>query len=385
MKKSVVLLSMGLMAMAAGADTVNFTAAEGYTNPVALADYAGWSGSTGFVVNTSGTGTVDWSGPSSAMINYENGIVPAATNIEVSMQFRMTRTTGFGAGVAFRTVTALFLEMDAVGENALDDGSNDARVTLERLNTVTGYRIAFNNTTTGAPSAGKFNGNAFDQSLMGIEAVGDVSDLLELKMVLHRGESRTNWTSDVILNNVTSNSVISEILDHPFNSPESYFTSPLYGAISGSSADDDLLGITDRQIESFTLVGHGTAYDAWADDWDVNIGSETNDFDNDGVLNIHEYGLGGDPTNTLDRGIAPSFGMVDVGGTNYFNYVYPQLSNPYSGLSYHIELNTDLVSTPWTNTGYEIAGTNVTGGTLDFVTNVTDMVDSTKCIRLIIE
>ena len=127
-------------------------------------------------------------------------------------------------------------------------------------------------------------------------------------------------------------------------------------------------------------------YAGWAAEWGgINIGAETNDYDNDGLLNIYEYGLGGDPTNELDQGISPEFGTVDIGGTNWFGYIHPQLSDTNSGLAYSLELTTDLALGTWVNAGYVVSGTNVTSGEIDFVTNVTDMVDDQKFIRLIIE
>ena len=127
-------------------------------------------------------------------------------------------------------------------------------------------------------------------------------------------------------------------------------------------------------------------YAGWAAGWGVDIGVETNDYDLDGLLNVYEYGLGGDPTNSSDQGTSPEFAIVDGGGSNVFNYVYPQRSDPDSGLSYSLALRVDLMLGDWaTNTGYVVTGTNVTGGTLDFVTNVTDTVDGQKFIRLIIE
>lgn len=126
-------------------------------------------------------------------------------------------------------------------------------------------------------------------------------------------------------------------------------------------------------------------YAGWAGGWGIDIGSETNDYDSDGLLNVYEFGMGGDPTNALDQGTSPVFGIVDVGGSNEFVYVHPQLSDPGSGLNYFLELRSDLLSGIWTNTGYTITGTNVTGGALDFVTNATDVAADKKFIRLIIE
>jgi len=127
-------------------------------------------------------------------------------------------------------------------------------------------------------------------------------------------------------------------------------------------------------------------YAGWAAGWGVPIGVETNDYDNDGLLNVYEYGLGGDPTNAADQGTAPEFGVVDIGGTNQFRYIHPQLSDPDSGITCSLALRSDLVLGGWeTNAGYVITGTNITGGELNFVTNMADTVDGKKFIRLIIE
>ncbi|MCF7816265.1 MAG: autotransporter-associated beta strand repeat-containing protein [Kiritimatiellales bacterium] len=137
---------------------------------------------------------------------------------------------------------------------------------------------------------------------------------------------------------------------------------------------------------SLTVTAGGESkYDSWANSWGVEIGASTNDYDQDGLSNIYEYGLGGDPTNSAYQGISPVFGLVDIGGTNWFEYVHPQLHDPDSGVSYYLEIADNLLVPAWTNTGYEVTGTNVTGNSLDFVTNVTTTVAGMKFIRLIIE
>jgi hypothetical protein len=50
-----------------------------------------------------------------------------------------------------------------------------------------------------------------------------------------------------------------------------------------------------------------------------------------------------------------------------------------------VETSTNLVSGAWTNEGYSVIGTNVTGGTLDFVTNDVDTAEDERFIRLKIE
>lgn len=134
-------------------------------------------------------------------------------------------------------------------------------------------------------------------------------------------------------------------------------------------------------FDNFSLSQNIGGYADWAGGWGVPIGAETEDYDKDGVSNIYEYGLGGDPTNPSDLGV-PSIFSVSGGVATY---IHPRLSDPNSGLSYSLELSTDLVVGSWTNAGYSVSGTNVTGGDLNYVTNVTDTAEAEKFIRLIIE
>lgn len=139
------------------------------------------------------------------------------------------------------------------------------------------------------------------------------------------------------------------------------------------------------KYDNFALRVTYIGYAGWAQGWGVDIGEGTEDYDDDGLSNIYEYGLGGDPTNALDQGTAPEFGIENIGGTNWVGYIHPQLSDLKSGLSYYLETCTDLATGIWTNGGYTVAGTNVVVGELDFVTNVISTVEDEKFIRLIIE
>lgn len=129
-----------------------------------------------------------------------------------------------------------------------------------------------------------------------------------------------------------------------------------------------------------------TGYAAYSNDYSLVYGPYGDD-DEDGLLNIYEYGLGGDPTNDLVQGTAPTFGVVNMGGTNWFGYIHPQLKDPQSGITYKLALTTDLMNVGWaTNSGYFVLGTNVpVSGDLNYVTNVTDTTATKKFIKLIIE
>lgn len=97
-------------------------------------------------------------------------------------------------------------------------------------------------------------------------------------------------------------------------------------------------------------------------------------------------GLGGDPTNPASQGIPPAFGRLGGAEPNGLRYVYPRRSDPNSGIDYHLELTTNLVSGVWTNAGYEIIGTGTLDSEFDAVTNrIPTGVDDERYIRLIVE
>ncbi|MCF7817602.1 MAG: LamG domain-containing protein [Kiritimatiellales bacterium] len=145
--------------------------------------------------------------------------------------------------------------------------------------------------------------------------------------------------------------------------------------------------LTDGELSALfnsSTVVPQTAYEAWSNSYSLVYGPDGDD-DSDGLSNLYEFGLVGDPTNSTDTGIAPTYATVADGGTNWFEYVYPQLSDPNSGLSYYLELTANLTGT-WTNSGYTVAGTNITGLTADYVTNrVSTVDDASQFIRLKIE
>ncbi|VGO23533.1 glycosyl hydrolase family 28-related protein [Pontiella sulfatireligans] len=110
------------------------------------------------------------------------------------------------------------------------------------------------------------------------------------------------------------------------------------------------------------------------------IGDETFDYDSDGLANLGEYALDGNPTNELDTGVAPS--LVNATGAMWF--IHPQRSDDAS-LIYTVETSTNLVSGIWTNAGYTVSATNVTGSTLNYVTNAVPTDFEQTYIRLKVE
>ena len=127
-------------------------------------------------------------------------------------------------------------------------------------------------------------------------------------------------------------------------------------------------------------------YDSWLLDFLSWLGSETNKTDNkDGDVsnNLAEYALGGNPTNSMDTGILPTYEMIPTGGSDYIEYIHVQRKNA-DDLQYRVEATTNLVSGIWTNTTVQITGTNTTYGVADFdaVTNRVPAEPKQQFIRL---
>ncbi|MCF7817308.1 MAG: hypothetical protein K9M54_05440 [Kiritimatiellales bacterium] len=255
----------------------------------------------------------------------------------------------------------------------------DANGFLAAANNI-GPVVQFNPTSVQL-RGGTYGGGTTTTPLTGVYSKGDV---ITAEMTYHVADQ----TMDLAINGSTVTNGCALNHEFPVGTPSDpvvywaqiqFFSQP--SAANGGPYIDSF------QIQTTTpapVVVPG--YAGWATGWGVDIGATTNDYDGDGFSNIYEYGLGGDPTNALVQGTPPVFGIGSVGGTNYFSYIYPQLSDTNSGLSYSLALRGDLVFGDWaTNVGYVVTGTNVTGGTLDFVTNVTDTVDAKKFVRLIIE
>ncbi|HKL20497.1 MAG TPA: hypothetical protein VJ904_01750, partial [Tichowtungia sp.] len=170
------------------------------------------------------------------------------------------------------------------------------------------------------------------------------------------------------------------------------YTGGLFGFIGRTKNDGDAVNNdgdtpTVVNIESFSIVDNDFQapelddYEQWLEFNGLPTDAEgTNDYDSDGVANLYEYGTGGNPDDDTHTGTAPTFTKIG----DSFIYVHPERSDT-DILTYTVETTTNLVSGIWTAAGYTIGGTNVTGDTLDFVSNTVTTVEDEKFIRLKIE
>ncbi|NNJ70518.1 MAG: hypothetical protein HKP10_04435, partial [Kiritimatiellales bacterium] len=166
------------------------------------------------------------------------------------------------------------------------------------------------------------------------------------------------------------------------------------GALSGTPSHGDVgatpfvVKVEDAALASDTAtlnISVVSVYNAWSNQYSLAEGP-TGDDDGDGLKNLAEYGLGGNPTNPSDRGYQPTYGLASGGGSNWLEYIHVQQTDPNSGLLYYLELSDNLVSNVWTNTGYTVVGSGPFTNGLDAVTNQisTDSKDQ-QFIRLKIE
>jgi hypothetical protein len=148
---------------------------------------------------------------------------------------------------------------------------------------------------------------------------------------------------------------------------------------SDGDLDDD--GIPDADEDAdFVDVANGL-YEQWAAGYSLSQG-KTGDDDDDGLSNICEYGLGGNPTNRADRGHLPTFGNA----SSWFEYVHAERSSANRGVSYAVEVSTNLVLGGWTTSGVETVGIGVLDADFNSVTSrISTDVRSGQFIRLIIE
>lgn len=120
------------------------------------------------------------------------------------------------------------------------------------------------------------------------------------------------------------------------------------------------------------------AFQVWAEAYGMGIDADPDaDSDGDGRSNVYEFGVGGNPIDANDRGVSPTFQKV---GEAYL-FTYPVLADNEL-LTYVVETTDDLMSDSWSPVGYELVGTNNTGGELDFVTVEVDQAVRETFIRL---
>lgn len=111
-----------------------------------------------------------------------------------------------------------------------------------------------------------------------------------------------------------------------------------------------------------------------------NVESPLGDPDGDGLDNLSEFALGGNPSDPALKGNVPMFGK----NGDTFLYVYPRRRN--SGLNYWLETATNLVAGPWTAGGYtEFPIPGNIDADFEAITNEFSILENESFIRLRVE
>jgi hypothetical protein len=127
-------------------------------------------------------------------------------------------------------------------------------------------------------------------------------------------------------------------------------------------------------------VGAPDKYAVWAAGWGENIGSWTNDYDGDGVVNLCEYAFDGTPNDSEKSGGAPMFEYRN----GAFEYLHLKRTNDQS-LAYILESTDDLTDGGWALFLPDSITTGFVGGAFVSVTNLIPVAGDKRFIRLKIE
>lgn len=125
-------------------------------------------------------------------------------------------------------------------------------------------------------------------------------------------------------------------------------------------------------------------YEVWAADYNLSNADLLTDSDSDGIDNLSEYALGGNPTNGVETGIAPTSELLPPAA---FEYVFRRRADASAlGLDYVLETTTNLVTGSWTTNAIVLSGISGRLDDFEYVTNqVSTALLPAQFIRLRIE
>jgi hypothetical protein len=167
------------------------------------------------------------------------------------------------------------------------------------------------------------------------------------------------------------------------------------GAVARPSGLVEAIGLfdasdtTDQRVRliQLSITGVTSSFAGWMGTFNLSgaDAEEDCDYDGDGMVNLVEYALGGNPTVADSAALLPFFaGSIESGGTNWMEYVYRRrLDADLRRLSYEVVRSTDLVTGSWTSSGIVDGGSGPIDGEFESVTNlISTAVESAQFIKL---
>jgi hypothetical protein len=128
-------------------------------------------------------------------------------------------------------------------------------------------------------------------------------------------------------------------------------------AATGSGISETNVVVT--SIPSATTDGIA---DAWWDKFNISVRSATNDPDGDGLANLVEYGLGGNPTNA-NGNLVTAATSTNINGTNWWRFGFRARTND-AALAIQPVFKGSLTDADWSTNGViqKVSGTPVGDG-----------------------
>ncbi len=156
-----------------------------------------------------------------------------------------------------------------------------------------------------------------------------------------------------------------------------------------NGANSKIQGIVVVDYLQIGVPGIGGGYDLWMESFGL-AGADTlrtADVEPDGVVNLIEYALGGDPTVDDAAATLPTAETISEGGTNWLEYVYNRRKDyVIRNLEYNVETTTNLVANTWTNDHYSVSGIGSIDDNFEAVTNRVDTdLEGSSFLRLLIQ
>lgn len=164
------------------------------------------------------------------------------------------------------------------------------------------------------------------------------------------------------------------------------FVRSLFYWTTTTNANVDGTGDKSSMVDNVSLVkgGQGDLFAAWTLSFGLSGSPDADpdyDYEGDGMDNLLEYALGGNPTNDDAAVVLPEFSTAPAG--DWFYYVHNQRTDD-SSLTFTVKRNDSLVFGSWTNSGVEFVGESGVVDSFKSVTNRTD-IDSAEFLRLEVE
>lgn len=326
-------------------ETVDFTAAEGYSDGTLVAN-SSWSGHTDATVDST-AGLVQMDGASNYKRVAYNSNLGIADRYTVGAEFSFNRVEG----------ATLSGNMEVFAVEFGDAASTSAgriAIQLQRLSwNTTWYRLAFYENSSSVKTSA--NGSGTTEDNFGFGTGDDLSDDLWISMTLTRGTNASSWTVTGVLSNLTAGTQVLTLPETTIDTDSTYFDGNVYGMMNSVRLESDSQ-VSNRLVDVFYIAAESdpvpepsTPYEAWTAGFSLSGDDALMDADpdGDGYNNMLEYGLGGDPA-TADDSIHIPAGAVNG---DLFELVHVALTNSESGIDYIVETTTDLVSGTWTNVG----------------------------------